>query len=64
VARAYTWDAENRLFRIEPPGEPGVGDRRIEYVYDYLSRRVEKRVYEWPDILLLGDRSGSDMPVR
>lgn len=44
--RLYTWDAENRLVREEPDmANPGEGDTKSEYAYDYMSRRVEKKVY-------------------
>lgn len=42
----YSWDAENRLIAIVPPN-PSNGDTRIEFSYDYMGRRVEKRVYEY-----------------
>ena len=35
-----TWDAENRLITAEKTGQ------RLEFKYDYLSRRVEKRVLD------------------
>jgi RHS repeat-associated protein len=50
----YTWDAENRLIRVQTtagamalaaPWRPFPG-RRIEFTYDYLGRRVGKRVYD------------------
>lgn len=44
--RRYAWDAENRLVREEPDmANPGEGDTKSEYTYDYMSRRVEKKVY-------------------
>ncbi len=38
----YAWDAENRLASV-------VADEivKVEFVYDYMSRRVAKRVYSW-----------------
>src|SRR5438128_9266361 len=43
----YTWDGENRLIAMQtryglPSGVPIV---RLEFSYDYLSRRVQKRSY-------------------
>ena len=37
---SFTWDAENRLIAAEKTGQ------RLEFKYDYLSRRVEKKVIE------------------
>ena len=37
---SFTWDAENRLIAAEKIGQ------RLEFKYDYLSRRVEKRVLD------------------
>ena len=34
-----TWNAENRLISIESP------DTKLEFKYDYMGRRVEKKVY-------------------
>ena len=44
----YTWDGENRLVAMEtksslPVAMPAV---RLEFVYDYMSRRCVKRVYD------------------
>jgi len=41
-----TWDAENRLVVWEPQ-QFGVGAKRVTFAYDYLGRRVEKKVYTW-----------------
>ena len=50
----YTWDAENRLIRMQTtaaalaltaPWRPFPG-RRVDFTYDYLGRRVAKRVYD------------------
>jgi RHS repeat-associated protein len=38
---ACTWDAENRLVAMEKAGQ------RLEFAYDYASRRVEKKVFAW-----------------
>jgi RHS repeat-associated protein len=40
----HTYDAENRLIAIAPQN-PADGDTRVEYTYDYMSRRVEKTVF-------------------
>lgn len=43
----YEWDAENRLsvvWLVDPtPGTDEEGDRKLEFTYDYMSRRVQKR---------------------
>ncbi|MDD5679451.1 MAG: hypothetical protein PHW60_15895 [Kiritimatiellae bacterium] len=46
---AYTWDAENRLIGAEtltnlPSSVPRV---KLEFIYDYMSRRVSKTVSNW-----------------
>jgi RHS repeat-associated protein len=46
VARVYTWDGENRLIGVTPAA-PLAGSQRVEFSYDYVGRRVEKRVYNW-----------------
>ncbi|OGV34731.1 MAG: hypothetical protein A2020_00335 [Lentisphaerae bacterium GWF2_45_14] len=35
----YTWNGENRLIKAETP------DTRLEFVYDYMGRRINKKVY-------------------
>ncbi|MBI2437570.1 MAG: RHS repeat-associated core domain-containing protein [Lentisphaerae bacterium] len=45
----YSWDAENRLIGAEtltnlPSSVPRV---KLEFAYDYMSRRVGKKVYAW-----------------
>ena len=35
----YTWDAENRLVKAE------TSDTRIEFTYDYMGRRTNKKLY-------------------
>lgn len=42
----YTWDAENRLIAVAPD-LPANGDKRVEFLYDYMSRRIQKQVYHW-----------------
>lgn len=46
-AWTLTWNAENRLVRAENVG--GGSTRRLDFTYDYLGRRVEKRVYSSAD---------------
>ena len=44
---SYTWDAENRLIRMEPTGSALRGGHPytiLEFEYDHLSRRIIKRV--------------------
>ncbi|GBC60618.1 hypothetical protein DENIS_1575 [Desulfonema ishimotonii] len=36
---AYTWNAENRLTTVE------TADRKITFLYDYMGRRVQKKVF-------------------
>jgi RHS repeat-associated protein len=44
----YTWDAENRLIRIESiTSVPNEAKKMLELAYDYLGRRIQKRVYAW-----------------
>jgi RHS repeat-associated protein len=41
----YTWDAENRLVKIESLATgPSESRRRLEFAYDYLGRRIWKKV--------------------
>jgi RHS repeat-associated protein len=47
----YTWDAENRLATMETRSDLpmltwGLDFLKIEFDYDYLGRRVQKRVYK------------------
>jgi RHS repeat-associated protein len=47
VIRAkFTWDAENRLVGWEPL-LPISGAKKVEFKYDYLGRRIEKKVYTY-----------------
>jgi RHS repeat-associated protein len=46
----YTWDAENRLTAMQTAAAAvavGFAHRRLEFVYDYLHRRVGKKVFAW-----------------
>ena len=38
-SRTYGWNGENRLISAEN------GDTRLEFSYDYMGRRFEKKVY-------------------
>jgi hypothetical protein len=38
----FVWDGENRLIEVAPASSPQSGDKRLEFKYDYMSRRVEK----------------------
>jgi RHS repeat-associated protein len=44
VRAVYTWDGENRLVRVEPASPPADGSVMVEFAYDYLGRRVQKKV--------------------
>jgi hypothetical protein len=35
----YVWDAENRLIAVAPLA-PEDGDKKVEFAYDYLGRRL------------------------
>ena len=41
----YEYDAENRLKRVRP-NVPSEGDTKVEFLYDYLDRRVKKSVFK------------------
>ena len=44
----YTWDAENRLISMESrSGVPAEAKRKLEFAYDWQSRRVSKKVSDW-----------------
>ncbi|MCP4491293.1 MAG: hypothetical protein GY820_28855, partial [Gammaproteobacteria bacterium] len=42
----YSYNAENRLIAAAPE-LPMQGDRKVEFVYDYMGRRVKKTVFMW-----------------
>jgi RHS repeat-associated protein len=45
---SFTWDAENRLTRMEAiPSVPVDARSKLEFAYDFLGRRIEKKVYLW-----------------
>jgi len=44
----YTWDAENRLIKVESrPDTPSSSWRRIEWTYDALGRRIQQVTSIW-----------------
>jgi RHS repeat-associated protein len=44
----YVWDAENRLVRIEAAASvPAEAKARLEFLYDWMGRRIQKKVYAW-----------------
>lgn len=44
TGRTFTWDAENRLIAVGPASLPANGDKMLEFEYDYMNRRVSKKV--------------------
>jgi len=48
---------ENRLIEVAPVSSPVNGDKRLEFKYDYMSRRVEKK-YSVHDGSARGDEGG------
>jgi len=55
----YTWDAENRLIRMVSRSDaPSGSERRIEFEYDWMGRRIGKKV--WNNTA----GTGSPNPVR
>ena len=44
----YVWDAENRLISMEAIASvPVEAKQRLEFAYDYMARRIEKKLYVW-----------------
>ena len=44
----YTWDGENRLVSLESgTGVSPVTRIKVEFSYDYIGRRISKKVYNW-----------------
>jgi RHS repeat-associated protein len=44
----YTWDAENRLTSMEAvPGVPVEAKMKLEFAYEHLGPRIQKKVYGW-----------------
>jgi RHS repeat-associated protein len=46
IRAKFTWDAENRLVGWEPLLFVS-GAKKVEFKYDYLGRRIEKKVHQW-----------------
>lgn len=42
----YTYNAENRLIAVAPQ-TPAEGDTKVEFIYDYVGRRIKKTVYTY-----------------
>ncbi|MCD4779628.1 MAG: hypothetical protein K8S27_03650, partial [Candidatus Omnitrophica bacterium] len=42
----YTYNAENRLIAAQPTA-PSTGDKKVEFLYDYQGRRVQKIISSW-----------------
>jgi hypothetical protein len=40
---AYTWNGENRLIRAAGKNPSSAADKKLEFAYDYLGRRVPAR---------------------
>jgi RHS repeat-associated protein len=44
----YSWDGENRLISIEAAATaPVEAKRKLEFIYDYRGRRIQKKTYRW-----------------
>jgi RHS repeat-associated protein len=44
----YTWDAENRLLRVQSRSDtPQTSWRRVEWQYDALGRRIRQTTWSW-----------------
>jgi len=44
----YTWDAENRLLRVQSRSDTPLGSwRRVEWQYDALGRRIRQTTWSW-----------------
>src|SRR5688572_29073516 len=44
----YTWDAENRLTQVAAISSvPSGAKRKLQFAYDHVGRRVEKKVFDW-----------------
>ena len=55
----YTWDAENRLIKVESgPDTPSSSWRRVEWTDDALGRRIRQRTLVWTNNTWV---SGEDM---
>jgi RHS repeat-associated protein len=43
----YTWDAENRLIKMESSSVPTDAKKKLEFTYDFRGRRIAKKVSTW-----------------
>ncbi len=44
----YGWDAENRLISMTAiTAAPIAAKKRLEFAYDFVSRRIQKKIYNW-----------------
>jgi RHS repeat-associated protein len=44
----YTWDGENRLIAMESIASvPVEAKSKLEFAYDFMGRRLEKKIYSW-----------------
>ena len=46
TTKEYLYNAENRLVAVQPQNSSD-GDRKVEFTYDYIGRRVQKKIYSW-----------------
>jgi hypothetical protein len=47
-ANTYVWDGENRLVEVWPTFPASTANpKKVNFAYDYLGRRVSKKVYNW-----------------
>jgi len=47
----YTWDGENRLVSMEAiAAVPATAKRRLEFAYDWMGRRIQKKTYSWNQV--------------
>lgn len=46
VEKSLTFNTENRLIAVAPL-TPSDGDKKVEFLYDYMGRRVQKKVFSW-----------------
>ena len=46
AGKTYAYNAENRLISVNPQS-PVDGDTKVDFVYDYMGRRVQKKVYSY-----------------
>ena len=55
--KLYAWDAENRLLAVTPKS-PATGSLQGEYAYDWRSRRIVRKVYEYASTWNLKETHG------